>query len=306
MRVLVTGAAGFLGYAVAALLVEQGHDVTGLTRSGTSAPPTGVARLTGDPRTPETLVRTLTEVDGVCHLAGLTKVRTSRTAPLDYWRTNVGGTVAILDGLASSRAGRLVLASTCAVYGEQAAQPTSETAALAPSSPYATSKLAADQASRGPRRHRSDRSHQPAGLHRRRSPARTPRPRQDPAHPPTPSPPTGPRARAGHQRRRHRGPRLRARRRTWPPRSSSPRARTSRPIGAPTTSAATAPAPCMRDRHRRDHDRTTRPRRHTAATDEPARLLAGNTRIRSELGWRPERPSLHKIISDAWTAVNSD
>ncbi|MGH3834053.1 MAG: hypothetical protein ACRDRS_27045, partial [Pseudonocardiaceae bacterium] len=41
------------------------------------------------------------------------------------------------------------------------------------------------------------------------------------------------------------------------------------------------------------------PRRHTAAAYEPARLLADSTRIRSELGWRPERPSSPKIISDA-------
>ncbi|MGH3702270.1 MAG: NAD-dependent epimerase/dehydratase family protein, partial [Pseudonocardiaceae bacterium] len=77
MRVLVTGAAGFLGYAVAALLVEQGHEVTGLTRSGTSALPKGVQRLEGDLRAPETLPRAVAEVDGVCHLAGLTKVRQS-------------------------------------------------------------------------------------------------------------------------------------------------------------------------------------------------------------------------------------
>jgi UDP-glucose 4-epimerase len=55
MRVLVTGAAGFVGYAVAALLVERGYEVTGLTRSGTSALPEGVQRLKGDLCTPETL-----------------------------------------------------------------------------------------------------------------------------------------------------------------------------------------------------------------------------------------------------------
>ena len=211
MRVLVTGAAGFVGYAVAALLVEQGHEVTGLTRSEASALPKGVQRLEGDLCTPESLPRAVVEVDGVCHLAGLTKVRQSRTGPLDYWRTNVGGTLTILDRLASIRAGRLVLASSCTVYGEQAEQPINETAAVAPSSPYGTNKLAADQASRRPRRDWSDRSNQPARLQRGRSPARTPRPRHNPAHPPTPGRPTRSGTRTGHQRRRHRGPRLRPR-----------------------------------------------------------------------------------------------
>ena len=48
------------------------------------------------------------------------------------------------------------------------------------------------------------------------------------------------------------------------------------------------------------------PRRHTTAAHEPATLFADSTRIRSELGWRPEQSSLHKIISDAWAALNSD
>ena len=75
MRVLVTGAAGFVGYVVAALLVEQGHQVTGLTRSPESALPTGVQRLQGDLQTPETLPMALAEVDGVCHLAILAAAR---------------------------------------------------------------------------------------------------------------------------------------------------------------------------------------------------------------------------------------
>jgi UDP-glucose 4-epimerase len=186
MRVLVTGAAGFVGYAVAALLVEHGHQVMGLTRSQASALPTGVQRMHGDLCRPQALPQALADINAVCHLAGLTKVRESRTDPLDYWRTNVGGTLAILDKLASAPGGRVVLASTCAVYGEQAEQPISETAAVAPTSPYGTSKLAADQAAAD----RSDRSDQPARLQRRRSPTRTPRPRHDSAHSPTPRRPT--------------------------------------------------------------------------------------------------------------------
>jgi UDP-glucose 4-epimerase len=306
MRVLVTGAAGFLGYAVAALLVEQGHDVTGLTRSGASALPTGVARLDGDLRTPETLARALAEVEGVCHLAGLTKVRESRTAPLDYWRTNVGGTLAILDRLASARAGRLVLASTCAVYGEQATQPISETAAVAPGSPYATSKLAADQAAAdlavtGAIGAISLRAFNVAGAL--------------PGHPDRDKTRLIPQLLAVQQGH---APELVIN-------GDGTAVRDFVHVADMATAFVLALRACEPGHWRAYNVGSGRsstvheviataetvtgrpvPRRHTAAADEPARLLADSTRIRSELGWRPERSDLPEMISDAWTAVNSD
>jgi len=75
VKVLVTGAAGFVGYAVAALLVEQGHEVAGLTRSDSSPLPNGVHRVRGDLATPEMLPEAVAQVEGVCHLAGRTRVR---------------------------------------------------------------------------------------------------------------------------------------------------------------------------------------------------------------------------------------
>ncbi|MGH3874009.1 MAG: NAD-dependent epimerase/dehydratase family protein, partial [Pseudonocardiaceae bacterium] len=48
------------------------------------------------------------------------------------------------------------------------------------------------------------------------------------------------------------------------------------------------------------------PRRHAPIAHEPATLLADSTRIRSELGWRPQKSSLTEIITDAWAALNSD
>jgi UDP-glucose 4-epimerase len=48
------------------------------------------------------------------------------------------------------------------------------------------------------------------------------------------------------------------------------------------------------------------PRRHTAAAHEPTTLWADSTRIHCELGWRAEKSTLTEIISDAWTALNSE
>jgi UDP-glucose 4-epimerase len=306
MKVLVTGAAGFLGYAVAAMLVKQGHEVTGLTRSATSALPQGVQRLEGDLHTPETLPRAVAEMDGVCHLAGLTKTRESRTAPVDYWRTNIGGTLAILDRLASARAGRLVLASTCIVYGEQAEQPISETAVLAPNSPYGTSKLAADQAAAdlaatGAIGAISLRAFNVAG------------------------------ALFGHPDRDTTRliPRLLAVQQGQAPElvvnGDGTAARDFVHVADMATTFVLALRACKPGTWRAynvgsGHSSTVHdvidttetvtgrpvPRRHIAAAHEPLTLLADSTRIRSELGWQPHKSSLSEIISDAWTALNSD
>lgn len=306
MRVLVTGAAGFLGYAVAALLVEQGHQVTGLTRSGASALPNGVQRLEGDLRTPETLPSAVAEVDAVCHLAGLTKVRKSRTDPLDYWRTNFGGTLTILDRLANARAGRLILASTCTVYSDQAAQPISETAAVAPSSPYATSKLASDQAAAdlaatGAIGAISLRAFNVAGAL--------------PGHADRDTTRLIPQLLAVQQGRAPElvingdGTAIRdfvhvadmATAFVLALRACEPGAWRAYNVGSGRPST-------VHDVIATAETVTGRPvtRRHTGAAHEPAKLLADSTRIRTELGWRPERSSLHEIISDAWTALNSD
>lgn len=146
MKVLVTGAGGFVGYAVAALLVERGHDVLGLTRTSSSRLPDGVQRARGDISNSAALVAATDGVDGVCHLAARTRVRESRSDPLGYWHTNVTGTLTLLQAMGETGTARLVLASTCGVYGDQAAQPIDESAPPTPTNPYGTSKLAADYA----------------------------------------------------------------------------------------------------------------------------------------------------------------
>ena len=154
MRALVTGGFGFVGGAVAMRLADAGHEVTLLTRQRhrrANLPldaEVGVADLL-DPDHLDKLLASH-QFDGVCHLAGLARVRESFDDPAGYFQVNVGGTANLLAALAraaeqTSEPVQLVFASTAAVYGPSTGDPIGEERSLAPTSPYGASKLAAER-----------------------------------------------------------------------------------------------------------------------------------------------------------------
>jgi dTDP-L-rhamnose 4-epimerase len=118
MRVVVTGAAGFVGAAVAARLVDRGHDVLGVdARAGPGhggAPP--LHRV--DVRDSAGLYRLLRGADVVCHQAAMVGNDVDVRDLPRYAEHNDVGTATLLAGMHDAGVGRLVLASSMVVYGE--------------------------------------------------------------------------------------------------------------------------------------------------------------------------------------------
>jgi UDP-glucose 4-epimerase len=146
MRVLVTGATGFVGQAVVRHLAAEGHSVIGFARTSRSCP---CELRAGDILDQAALEAAVDGVDAVCHLAAVTLVRQSFAEPVRNFRVNVAGTLNLLDAMnaEAQRRGRqlrLVFASTGAVYGAPETQPITEAQQPAPSNPYGASKLAAE------------------------------------------------------------------------------------------------------------------------------------------------------------------
>ncbi len=148
MKFLVTGGAGFLGSALANHLWEAGHEVRvldDLSSGDREHLRPGIHFTRGDVNDVPRLWSLLQGVDCVYHLAARVSVAESILYPRDYNRANVGGTVSLMEAMRDAGIRRVVLTSSGAVYGEQTGQPVPETAQPHPDSPYAVSKLAAEQ-----------------------------------------------------------------------------------------------------------------------------------------------------------------
>lgn len=147
MRFLVTGAAGFLGSALANRLAREGHLVRGLDDLSTGdpgvlSPEVHFAR--GDINDRPKLWTQLQDIDCVYHLAARVSVPESVLYPREYNQVNVGGTVTLMEAMRDVGVRRAVFISSGAIYGDQPEQPLKETFQPNPRSPYAVSKLAAE------------------------------------------------------------------------------------------------------------------------------------------------------------------
>ena len=154
-RVLVTGAAGFIGSHVCEALLARGDEVVGVdnfdpfyARAVKESNLEGLRRAAGFEFLEADIVRQPVPLDGVSvvlHLAARPGVRPSLEDPASYSENNITGTVRVFE--AARRAGirRVVFGSSSSVYGNATPAPFAEDGAAAwPISPYAASKRAGE------------------------------------------------------------------------------------------------------------------------------------------------------------------
>jgi UDP-glucuronate 4-epimerase len=154
---LVTGAAGFIGSRLSAMLLGQGHTVTGVDnlnnaydvrmkeyrlRKLQDIPGFTFQKLDVSDRR---AVDSLPDSDAIINLAARAGVRASVENPWVFYETNLTGTLNLLDFCRRRKIAKFLMASTSSIYGADPAYPTPESASSSePLQPYAASKKAAE------------------------------------------------------------------------------------------------------------------------------------------------------------------
>ena len=147
MKVLVTGASGFVGPHLVRALLEAGHEVVTTGHTASAGLPDGVEFHALD-LTDRQAVDTLDfkGLEGVIHLAGLAAVGPSFDAPLKYVQVNGGIEINIYEAaLAQGATPRFVIISSGSLYDPKGRLPLTEQSPVRTSSPYAVSKLLQEQ-----------------------------------------------------------------------------------------------------------------------------------------------------------------
>lgn len=153
-RIMVTGGGGFIGSHLVERLVQLGSQTRALVRYNAagswgwldhSDTRDDVEVILGDVRDQDSLERAVRGCDVVFHLAALIAIPYSYHAPLSYVRTNVEGTLNVLQSAMRNDVGLVVHTSTSEVYGTAKSIPITEEHPLQGQSPYSASKIGADK-----------------------------------------------------------------------------------------------------------------------------------------------------------------
>lgn len=153
-KVLVTGAGGFIGSHLTERLVELGANTRAFVRYSSTGSwgwldqsplKNDFEVVLGDIRDQDTVANALKDVEVVYHLAALIAIPYSYHAPLSYVRTNVEGTLNVLQGAQRMGTAVVVHTSTSEVYGTARTVPIDENHPLQGQSPYSATKIGADK-----------------------------------------------------------------------------------------------------------------------------------------------------------------
>ena len=155
-KVLVTGAGGFIGSHLVEVLHAAGADVTALVHYDSRPDFSNLELLSeetrdairivsGNVEDPHLISSLVQGQDIVFHLAALIAIPYSYVAPLSYVRTNVEGTLNVLEACRTHQTPRLIHTSTSETYGTAQYKPIDEKHPLQGQSPYSATKIAADK-----------------------------------------------------------------------------------------------------------------------------------------------------------------
>jgi len=153
MKILITGADGFIGSHLTEMLVTQGHEIIALSQYNSFNNwgwledvncKSKIKVLTGDIRDPHYCKHITKDVDIIFHLAALIAIPYSYIAPDSYVDTNIKGTLNICQAAKENGNIRVIHTSTSEVYGTAQYVPIDENHPMQPQSPYSATKIAAD------------------------------------------------------------------------------------------------------------------------------------------------------------------
>jgi dTDP-glucose 4,6-dehydratase len=156
MKIFVTGSDGFIGSHLVEKLIELGHKVKAFTfynsRGSNGWLDTldkkllkNLEIIPGDIRDYNFLEKQIKNIDVVFHLAALIAIPYSYNSPKSYIDTNITGTYNILKSSQKNNVSKIIITSTSEVYGTAQKVPINEDHPLNAQSPYAATKIAADQ-----------------------------------------------------------------------------------------------------------------------------------------------------------------
>lgn len=146
-KILVTGAAGFVGSSLVKHLLREGHTVYGIDNLSTGQQK-NIDRIThenfefvnGDVTNPDLVDSLVTDIDWLFHQAAVPSVSRSVDDPRQSTHANCVGTATLIDAARKADVEKFVAASSSSIYGSDSELPASEDLPISPESPYALSK----------------------------------------------------------------------------------------------------------------------------------------------------------------------